>query len=57
MTEANFCVGNSDSLVAMLVCQFTIVNFDISVVYKLIEMMAPTDLVSQMSICYSGMPT
>ena len=42
MTEANFCVGSSELLVAMLVCQFIVVNFHISVPNKLIEMMVAT---------------
>ena len=45
VTEANFCVGNSELLVAMLSCQFTVVNFDIRAPNKLDEKMVAADLV------------
>ena len=28
MIQANFCVGNSELLAGVLICQFTVVNFD-----------------------------
>ena len=35
--EAIFCVGNSELLAAMLVCQFTVVNFDMSTSNKRVD--------------------
>ena len=46
MIEVNFCVGSSELLAAMVVCQFTVVNLDMMTCNKRVENVAATDLVS-----------